>query len=199
MRASILIVSIALLIAIVAADDVQMVAVNPTAQIVQTYIGEGGTNGANGAYLLLEGVTGEATAFGHEGWIDVSSFNYSIMGQRAPLSAVQNEAQLSSLGDLIVVKSLDSTSPQIYLLACNGDTRDAQLDIVRNGATVMQYILTNAVVSDVQVLGGGAGYGQKPQEAIALSYSKIEWKYTGSDTSKGPVDKTWDLVANQEA
>jgi len=48
MRASILIVSIALLIAIVATDDVQMVAVNPTAQIVQTYIGEGGANDAMG-------------------------------------------------------------------------------------------------------------------------------------------------------
>jgi type VI secretion system secreted protein Hcp len=166
----------------------------------QTGIGQGGSSvaGNDGAFLFLMGVPGESSENSHEGWIDILSFNYSIKAPHFQAQAQgEASAERSDLGDLVVIKSLDRSSPQIYLLASNGRMiPEARLEILSNGIMVMQYLLKDVRIRSVQVLGRGANNGQKPLEGVALSYSKIQWSYTPQDESGTPdaeIKTGWDL------
>ena len=163
-------------------------------------IGPGGSSvaGNDGAFLFLAGVPGESYENSHEGWIDILSFNYSI---KAPHISAQSyggaSAERPELGDLVVIKSLDRSSPQIYLLTSNSQMiPEARLEILSDGIMVMQYLLKDVSIRSVQVLGRGASNGQKPLEGVALSYSKILWSYTPQDQSGNPdaeIKTGWDL------
>jgi type VI secretion system Hcp family effector len=135
----------------------------------------------------------------HEGWIEILAFNYSIEGSRGSAAAAQRTAP----GNLLLVKPMDKSSPEFYLMACNGKIiPEARLEVIHNGIMAMQYRLYDVGVSAVQVLGAGAGNGQKPLEVIALSYGKIEWSYTPVDTNGNPGAETtigWDLIQNMQA
>jgi type VI secretion system secreted protein Hcp len=167
----------------------------------QIGMGPGGSSlaGVDGAFLYLEGLPGESSDNLHAGWIDVLSFNYSIQGPPTQSQSLGGaSAERSELGDLVVIKPLDRSSPQIYLLACNGQIiPEARLEILSDGIMVMQYLLYDVTIRSVQVLGREASNGQKPLEGIALSYGKIQWSYTPQKPDGTPdasIETRWDLV-----
>jgi type VI secretion system secreted protein Hcp len=249
MKASILIVSMALLIAIVAAEDGPILARVSNPSIIsealaaqqatngpaetalqnqqmplatavapalgsattqtpgQTTMGPGGSpcGATNGAFLFLSDLPGESTSDLHEGWIEILAFNYSIEGSRGSAAGGSAAAatQRSAPGNLLLVKPIDKSSPQFYLMACNGKIiPEARLEIIHNGIMMMQYRLSDVGVSAVQVSGVATGNGQKPLEVIALSYGKIEWSYTPVDSSGNlgaEITTGWDLIQNMQA
>jgi hypothetical protein len=106
----------------------------------QTTAGPGGASseGVNGIFLYLEGVSGESTVDSHRDWIDVLSFNYGI---RSPpqygASAGGAAAGRPQFGDLVITKYLDKASPQLYLMASNGmHIPEARLEVIKGGNLV---------------------------------------------------------------
>jgi type VI protein secretion system component Hcp len=66
----------------------------------------------------------------------------------------------------------------------------------------MEYKLTDAMISGVNVGGASHGDGGVPIEEVSLVFGKIDWKYTviGTDgKAAGNVAAGWDLKANKKA
>jgi type VI secretion system Hcp family effector len=130
------------------------------------------------AFILIPGlVPGTNSQQTITAQIKLFGFNYSIEG---------SEPGALQPGVLQVVKPIDRFSPQLYQLACNGKTLPyAELEIFYKDQSKMDYMLYDAVINSVLVLGGGVDKGQTPKEAITLKYNRIVWTYTPYDEKTG--------------
>lgn len=168
-------------------------------------MGPGGSSseGTSGAYLFISGVPGDSAEDKHRNWIDVLAFNYSISNPGAGSHAIAGAAasERPALGDLVIVKPMDKSSPKVYLLTSNGDhIPEAKLEILQNGVMVLQYRLNDVTVTSVEAFGKEEVEGWMPLERVSLSYGKIEWSYTKTNEAtsvKETVKAGWDLVANK--
>ena len=63
----------------------------------------------------------------------------------------------------------------------------------------MYYVLTHAIISNVQISGGA---GDIPIETVSFNYGLIYWKYDPQDRETGegsePIGTGWDLKSNKQ-
>jgi type VI secretion system secreted protein Hcp len=145
--------------------------------------------GSYTAFLFIEGIEGESTETGREGWIAIDSFAQqvaSVGGGRGHLS------------EIVLIKEVDKASPKLYQRSANGQVAPkAIIDFVReDGGAVRFYRL---FLKDVSVTGASVAgdTGGPPVEAIGLDFSYIEWAYAEFDSTGRKVDDHiayWDLL-----
>jgi type VI secretion system secreted protein Hcp len=79
---------------------------------------------------------------------------------------------------LTITKEWDASSPKLRTLQASGTqipTVEIYLPTNSGAAKAGHYKLSNAMISSIQVLGGG---GKTPQtESVTFTYQKIEWTY----------------------
>lgn len=129
----------------------------------------GTARAAVNAYLKLEGVKGESTDVNHQGWIEISSFQWGMLQQRAD---AEKRGGPVNRAPLVITKEWDAASPKLKAMCASGK-HFAQLDIdVVSGGKTMHYHLINVTVSSFQMSGGG-----RPQEEISFTFQKITMNY----------------------
>jgi type VI secretion system secreted protein Hcp len=166
-------------------------------------------------YLTLDGIKGESTASGHEGWIELTHYGHQMS---QPVSQTRSSAGGGTTGktqhgDIVVTKFLDSSSPKLYAAVSNGThIAKGQIDFVRAGGSALvfhtialQQIVISKVAptSDLENLstvsaggstdtpGGGAASAstmapnELPGEQLHLNYGIISWTYTQQKRKDG--------------
>lgn len=118
-------------------------------------------------------VTGDATAKGHERWIELSSVQ---MGQSRSIAPV-GEASASLPSEMVITKSMDSASAALRQQSLNGERVTIQIDFLKSGGTYLTYTLQDALISTYQP--GSA------TESLSLNFTKITFDThgTGPDVS----------------
>jgi len=158
------------------------------------------------AYLLLEGIEGQATDMNHEKWIQLLNYNHSInnetMGVKSAGGAHTGGQVIHH--DVQVVKNIDGTSPQLSLACCQGlAIPTATIELVRAGGSGTDPVpyqkieYTNVVIRAVNPMGDVNA--QFPTESVAFTYSTIKWTHTktGKDGKpQGEIVAGWDLEKN---
>ncbi|MEO5914758.1 MAG: type VI secretion system tube protein Hcp [Luteolibacter sp.] len=149
-------------------------------------------------------ITGESLDVKHSGWIEIMSMQAGIAN---PVTLSSSGGGItpgkSTRSDLVVTKLLDRASPQLFL-GCAVGTRypTVTLELTTSnsdGASLTYYkiTLTNVIVSSLTTSAGG----ERPTEAVSLSYEKITTDYYMVD-SKGSVPTsptttaTWNFANN---
>ena len=140
-------------------------------------------------YLHVEGLEGDVTAAGHEGWIECQSLDTGVgRGIETPTgSSQERESTAPSLSDVSVTKVMDKCTPKLFTEACVGKGKMVKIDLVQTGdqlETYMSYILTDAQISSYGVSAGTDG---KPVETCAFNFTKIEMKYIPFDNKGNPL------------
>jgi type VI secretion system secreted protein Hcp len=125
-------------------------------------------------------ITGEATAKGHEKWIELSSAQ--ISQSRSPLNS---EASASTASEIVITKSMDSTSTALFRQLLNGEGVTIQIDFVKSGrnkSTYLTFTLQNALISSYQP--GSSGF-DGPTDSLTLNFTKMTFDLhgAGSDVS----------------
>ncbi len=152
-------------------------------------------------YLQFDGMTGEVTAAGHEGWIELESFSWGV-GRGIIMqtgASKDREASAPSLSEVTVTKQMDETSPYFFTEACVGKGKTATIHFVKTGEeleTYMEYVLSDVMVSGYSVSSGG----DRPAESISLSFTKIETKYTPYDdahAATAPIPAGYNLATGK--
>lgn len=145
---------------------------------------------------------GESKSKGHEGdkgWIEIGSFHFGCSRtiSTAVGSGGKRESSSPSVTEVIISKVTDSTSPLLLQEALIGKASTAKIDVVQTGPdqlnTFLEITLTNAMVSQYSISGGG----ERPTESITLDFTKIEFKYTPFDDAHKAgtaVPVTYDLT-----
>jgi len=154
-------------------------------------------------YLHVEGLEGDVTAAGHEGWIECLSMDTGVgRGIRTSTgSSQERESAAPSLSDVTIVKAMDKCTPLLFSEACVGKGKMVKIDLVQTGEqldTYMGYELTDALISGYSVSASG---GEKPAETVSFNFTKIEMKYIPFDQKNnplGPVPAGYDVSAGKK-
>lgn len=160
---------------------------------------------ASDAYLQIDGIPGESTDIGHQGWIELISTHWgvtqSILDSKSTSGG--HTAGHCEHRTLSLSKVADLASPILMQHCSMGKTiPKARLEFMRadgDGKPVKYYLveLENVLVSHMdQVMSGGG----LVQDDIGLCFSKVKWSYTQQKIGGGVSGTTtggWDLSAKK--
>lgn len=150
-------------------------------------------------YIQIDKIDGNVTAAGHEKWIEVHSMSFGVgrgIMSVTPGAVKDRESSIPSISEIIISKTMDETSPLLFIEACVGIAKTMKIHFCRTGdqtQTYMEYILNNVLISSYSVQGSGDSI---PQESLSLNFDKIEVKYTpyGDDHKPGsPIPAGYDM------
>jgi len=153
-------------------------------------------------FLHLDGISGESMAKGHEKWIEILTYSWSM---REELLATNTGgvaiAGKASFSDIALTKILDSSSIPIRIHCASAKKiPTAILDIVLYGnypEPLYQVKLYDVIITGI---GSSANEGvEKPKETLSLNYARIEWSYS-TQNIKGnigtPEKGGWNVKKN---
>ncbi len=153
---------------------------------------------AAAGYIKFEGIPGEAKDSRHKDWIDILSFSYGISPLGGATGATRHRAS-ATLGDIVVVKELDKSSPKLQEAAVTGQVIPTlELDVTNPRAPqsepYLQWVLKDVIISSYRINGATSG-DERPTETFALNYEEIRMVYIEADsadgTVAGPVEFSW--------
>jgi type VI secretion system secreted protein Hcp len=149
------------------------------------------------AFIKFDGVDGEAQDKDHKGWSDVVSFSHSIQrSAQDPAGATRTGIQI---GDIVLVKDLDKSSPKLAEIMLRGRAvPSVEIRLTKGTAeggrvTYYAYELKNVQVVSYQISGSGRS-DQVPTEQMSLNFEEIKVTYTELDSrgsSQGKVEYSW--------
>ena len=151
-------------------------------------------------YLKFDGVDGEATAAGHEGWIEILSVSESISRPDAGSTGATRRRGAAEFSDIEVSKLLDRTSPKLREALAQGKVYPkVEIHITRScidaaQATYFSYELTNSMLNVVSL--SGTNTASPPVEELSMNFERIKWTYDDLDTncdSRGKVEASWNI------
>jgi len=154
-------------------------------------------------FLTIDGITGESTKSGAEGWIEIFSFSNGASNPSSVSFGTGSGSGKVDLSSISLQKQLDISSPFLFAACCAGTHTDTACMIVREstGATTtqvyFQYDLTEVFIDSVS--WGGAAGGGKPSESLSVSAKSLMVTYTpqNGDGSLGTkIPKGWNQTTN---
>jgi len=154
-------------------------------------------------YLKLDGITGESTKSGAEGWIEVFSFSNGASNHSSVAFGTGSGAGKVDLSSISLQKMLDISSPYLFANCCAGNHIATGQMIVREATgdtttkVYFQYDMTEVFVDSIS--WGGAAGGGKPSESLSLSSKSLMVTYTpqNSDGTLGSaIPKGWSQTTN---
>ena len=155
------------------------------------------------AYLNIAGIKGDCTDKSHEGQIKIISFGHSVAQKLSGDVAASGYRTGGGCehGYVSFSKQLDLASPVLYQKCSAGDNLDtAEFSFYRAAGTKTKYLtvkLSNVNIANISVRQDqGMNF---PEEVVELAYQKIEWTYTGTDSTGKPTGDSsgsWDLGTN---
>lgn len=153
--------------------------------------------GTTDIYMDVEGIEGEVTDPGHEGWIDIVWVSYQV--HQPTLTNPPSDGPGSStpvITGFSIVKTIDRATPLLHLACCNGtNIPTVAIELWRAGGErikYMKYTLSNVKIGIVAPLNISPS---TQLEIVTFYFREIEWEY--SHEVGGPVVAGWDLVTNE--
>ena len=138
------------------------------------------------AYMKLLGIDGEVEEKDHQKWIEVESISMPIFRSISEgATGSGREKGETSLGDVVVVKKWDTSTPQIAQVAANGTPQNEVKihfcsTINNKNVTNLEVKLKNVVISTYE-LSVNAEQNPPPSEQLSLNYTKVDWTYKKFD------------------
>ena len=132
-------------------------------------------------YMKYNKVQGDATAEGHEKWIELHSFQWGVgRGISSPTGgSADRESSAPSVSEIVVTKNTDVASPKLLDESLQGEGQDVEIDFCKTDKgkleVYLKYMLTNTMISGYSLSSGG----DRPSESLSLNFTKIEFKNTG--------------------
>lgn len=154
-------------------------------------------------FFTIDGIKGESTKSGAEGWIEIFSFSNGASNPSSVSFGTGSGAGKVDLSSISLQKQLDVSSPYLFANCCSGAHVDKGTMIVREstGATTTQiyyqYDLTEVFIDSVS--WGGAAGGGKPSESLSVSAKSIMvtyWPQNSDGTLGTQIPKGWNQTTN---
>jgi len=154
-------------------------------------------------FFTIDGIKGESTKSGAEGWIEIFSFSNGASNPSSVSFGTGSGAGKVDLSSISFQKQLDVSSPYLFANCCSGKHTDTGCMIVRESTgdtttkVYFQYDLTEVFIDSIS-WGGSAG-GGKPSESLSVSAKSIMvtyWPQNGDGTLGTQIPKGWNQTTN---
>jgi len=150
-------------------------------------------------YMNYNDIQGDATAEGHEKWIELNSCQWGVgRGISSPTGgSADRESSAPSVSEIVVTKATDAASTKILNEAYQGEGVKSQIDFCKTDKGKLEVYLTittdDTMVSGYSISSGG----DRPSESLTLNFTKIEFKNIVMDDKNAtgnPDTVTYDLA-----
>jgi len=150
-------------------------------------------------YMNYNDIPGDATAEGHEKWIELNSCQWGVgRGISSPTGgSADRESSAPSVSEIVVTKATDVSSTKLLNEAYQGEGQKCTIDFCKTDKGKLEVYLTlnleNTMISGHSISSGG----DRPTESLSLNFTKIEFKNTnmGADAATGSPDSvTYDVA-----
>jgi type VI secretion system secreted protein Hcp len=128
-------------------------------------------------------ITGDATAIGHEKWIELLSVQMGQFRSAGANKGNTREASKPVVSEIVITKAMDSASSALFRQSLNGEGVTIQIDFVNSdNSTYLTFTLQDALISSYQP---SPSRSDRPAESISLNFTKITFDThgTGPDVS----------------
>lgn len=166
--------------------------------------------------MQIPGIDGNIVADGLEKFIQIQSLDFESSRKihTAPGNVTDRETKSPSMGEVVITKVVDQTTPHLFSEATVGTNKDQVVfKFVKTGKDLQDYLtvtLHNVMVSHYKLSHEDADENNtenqhgshRPVEKIAFNYTKIELKYTPFDSQGNPgspVPAGYDLETTKAA
>jgi type VI secretion system secreted protein Hcp len=156
------------------------------------------------AYIKMPGIKGESDEQSHKEWVYVESLSLPIHRSiQNGATGVQRSNGETSLGDIVIVKTWDSSTPNLASACANGKYMDEVIvhlcSTINNKNVVnLEVKLKDCIISSYSFHGTG-DQSPVPSESITLNYTTIEWCYNKYDTKGNKASNFPAKYSTQEA
>jgi len=152
-------------------------------------------------FLKIEGIDGESTDDKHKNEIEIESWSWGETNTGSISSGGGGGAGKASLQDISFGKSLDKSSPKLFLAVATGQHFTKAIFTARSsGENPQEYLkvtLENIMVTSYNI---GGSSGDRPTDNVSLNFAKftLEYTETKSDGTLGEkISKCWSVAGNQ--
>ncbi len=159
-------------------------------------------------YLKIDGIPGESTDAGHQGWIEIISFSHDV-SQPAGSSTSRVGGRTGArvdVRDFHVTKVVDKSSTLLHLYCCNGK-HIPQIVVELCEASEKKHCYLRVTMKEVivsSVKASGVANEQifvRPVEEVTFNFGQIQWEYTPKDhmgKAQPALKSGWSLETNKE-
>jgi len=145
-------------------------------------------------YMNYNNIPGDATAEGHEKWIELNSCQWGIgRGISSPTGGSSDrESSAPSVSEIVVTKATDVSSTKVLNEGYQGEGQKVTIDFCKTDKGKLEVFLTlsleNTMISGYSLSSGG----DRPTESLSLNFTKIEFKNVnmGAAGETGSPDST---------
>ena len=126
-------------------------------------------------YVQYAAIKGDVTAAGHEGWIEVNSFQWGVgRGISSPTGGSgDRESSAPSVSEIVVTKPTDISTTNMLNESLQGEGVDVTIDFCKtdkgNLSVYLSFVLNNTMISGYSTSSGG----DRPQESLSFNFTKI--------------------------
>lgn len=159
-------------------------------------------------YMKIDGVDGESTDAGHEKWINLLSVSQGLSRpMKAGASGSTRQRASTDVGDVVVVKEMDSSTTKLIQALCDGKNyKEILIDLCTSTGKegrvpYYQWKLEKCFITSYDV-SGGATDGSVPTESLSINFERIHWTYDKMDkdgNSTGKIPASWDVEKGTKA
>ncbi len=157
-------------------------------------------------YMNYEGIKGNVTAKGHEGWIELTAAQLGIDRHISTTNPSANRSVNPSAlppSEIAVNKVNDETSTLLVQESLTGQPKKVTIDFVElNNGKPRVYLsieLEGVMISSYQISGRrGDEVLDRPMESLSLNFTKITYSAKPAELPKKADNKSnksmWDLI-----
>ena len=147
-------------------------------------------------FLSLDGLPGESTRKGFEGWIEIFSFSW---GASNPTTVGTHSSGMSAgkvtISSFNVMKKTETSSATLFQKCCTGQ-HFVKATVACNKAsgdktkplTFLQYDFTEVYVESIQ-WSGSSGGDDTPTESVSFAFGAVKVTYTPQQTTGSAAPK----------
>jgi len=157
------------------------------------------------SYVKMTDITGGSTASGHEGEIEVLSWNHGFVQPTSPTrsTAGAGTTEQATHQNFSFTKYMDPATTAL-MKACWSGKQIAEVTVTHwrsDGAVdnkpvkYLEVAMKNVVISNFSVSGGP---GDVPVENIALDYGSVQYTYVDQKNEDGTSDSNLPATHNLE-
>lgn len=140
-------------------------------------------------FLKIDGIEGESTTEGHEGEIEVESWQWGLTNKVKHRGGSVESGKIT-IQDLNFVMDFEKASPKLMQVCADGKHISEVVLTLRKGGTTVDYLtvtLTDVIISSYQT-GTNARFDTYPTEELSLNFNKIKYEYLQQDEEGEPID-----------
>jgi type VI secretion system secreted protein Hcp len=161
---------------------------------------------ATDTYLKIDGIAGESTDSGHQGWIEILSGGFGIHQPRSACVSTGggHTAERVNMSEIHFSKLVDLASPILMQMCAAGKTHPkASIELMRADGANKPIKYLEILLEEVMIASYSPSFGAGvATETGSLSFAKIQMRYTQQKVSGGITGNTaggWDLAQNKLA